>query len=43
MKLPASQLAQLAWLGAGCTVPGLQSVGVSEPVEQKEPSGQPLH
>ena len=40
MNLPTSQLAQIGWALAGCTVPGLHSVGLVAPVEQKAPSGQ---
>ena len=39
---PASHLAQLPCSASGCTVPGLHSVGVAEPVEQNEPDGQPM-
>ena len=39
MNVPAPQLVQLPWLVAGCTVPGLHSVGSAAPVEQNDPDG----
>ena len=43
MNLPASHLSHVDWALAGCTVPGLHSEWVSEPVEQNDPSGQSVH
>ena len=39
MNLPASHLSQVPCPAAGCTVPGLHSVGSAAPVEQKAPTG----
>ncbi len=39
MNDPASHLLQLPCPLAGCTVPGLHSVGSAAPVEQNDPDG----
>ena len=38
-NVPAAHLAQLPCSAAGCTVPGLHSVGCAAPVLQKAPAG----
>ena len=38
--MPASQLVHVEALVLALYVPGLQAVGVAEPVEQKDPAGQ---
>ena len=38
--LPEAHLVHEPWPVAGCTVPGLHSVEVVDPVEQNEPGGQ---
>ena len=43
MNLPGTQTAHEGCFSAGCTVPGLQGLATSEPVEQKEPAGQSSH
>ena len=39
MNRPASHLAQLSCPPSGCTVPGLHSVGSTEPAEHNAPGG----
>ena len=43
MNLPATQSGQSFCPPSGCTVPGLQRVCTSEPVEHEEPEGQAEH
>ena len=43
MNVPASQSAHSFWPAAGCTVPGLHCLCVSEPVEHEEPAGHEVH
>ena len=43
MKVPAAQGTHSCWPATGCTVPGLHSVWLREPVEHDEPAGQSVH
>ena len=43
MNLPGTHLSHRPCCWLGCTVPGLQSVWTSAPVEQNDPSGQLVH
>ena len=40
---PATQSAHVLWPASGCSVPGLHSVALVEPVEQYEPAGHSVH
>jgi len=42
-NLPAAHFTHPPSPVAGCTVPGLQSVGAKDPVEQKEPASHGVH